>query len=441
MAEKIPPQNLDAEISVLGAMMLEKEAIPKVVELLTGDDFYKNAHKEIFKSVISLYDRGEPVDLVTLANELKKGGDLERIGGATYLTSLLDSVPTAANVEYYAKIVKDKSLLRAIIDASTQIVQMGYADGDAKKTIDKAQSMLYNVAAEKGAGGFVSMRKLVKDSFEYIESLSSRKAFLTGVETGFVEFDKMTNGLQASDLIIIAGRPGMGKSAFCLNIAAHASIEQKLPVGVFSLEMSSEQVVQRMLFSEARVPGKKLKDGYGSSEDWPKLTIAAGRLSEAPIYIDDSPGLNVLEVRTKARRLQTEYGIKLLIIDYLQLMTSYEKAESRQQEVATISRSLKGLAKELRIPIIAVSQLNRAPETRKEGAKPRLADLRESGAIEQDADVVSFVYREEYYERDKEELKGKAILILEKQRNGPTGEVDLIWISDYTKFENPASRA
>ena len=440
MAEKIPPQNLEAEISVLGAMMLEKEAIPKVVEFLMGDDFYKNAHKEIFKSMISLFDRGEPVDLVTLANELKKGGDLERIGGATYLTSLLDSVPTAANVEYYAKIVKDKSLLRAVIDVSSQIVQMGFADGDAKQTIDKAQSMLFNVATEKGSRGFVPMSKLVKDSFEYIESLSNKKVYVTGVATGFVEFDKMTNGLQPSDLIIIAGRPGMGKSAFCLNLAAHVSIEQKLPVAVFSLEMSSDQVVQRMLFSEARVAGKKLKDGYGSSEDWPKLTKAAGRLSEASIYIDDSPGLNVLDVRSRARRLQAEYGIKLLIIDYLQLMTSYEKMESRQQEVATISRSLKGLAKELRIPVIAVSQLNRAPEARKEGAKPRLADLRESGAIEQDADVVAFVYREEYYDRDKEDLKGKALLILEKQRNGPTGEVDLIWISDYTKFENPATR-
>jgi len=438
MQEKIPPQNLEAEISVLGSMMLEKEAIPKVLEILDENDFYKNAHREIYRAILALYDRGEPVDLVTLANELKKGGDLERIGGAIYLTSLLDSVPTAANVEHYARIVREKARLRSLIEVSTRIVQMGYEEEDAQKTIDKASSMLYSIIGPKEGRGFLSMKQLVKDSFEYIETLYHRKEYVTGLSTGFIEFDKLTSGLQPSDLIVIAGRPSMGKSSFCMNIAAHVAIEEKKPVGVFSLEMSRDHLVQRMLCSEARVEMNKLRTGFLGAADWPKLTTAASRLSEAPIFIDDTPGPNVLEVRAKSRRLKTDYNIALIVIDYLQLMSSYEKMESRQQEISEISRSLKSLARELEVPVIAVSQLSRAPETRKEDFRPRLSDLRESGAIEQDADLVAFIFREEYYHPDKKDVQGKAEIIIGKQRNGPVGTVELAWLGAFTRFENLA---
>lgn len=438
MIEKIPPQNLEAEMSVLGSMMLEKEAILKVIELLQEEDFYRDAHREIYKAICRLYDKGEPIDLVTLANELTREGILEQIGGATYLTTLLNTVPTAANVEYYAKIVKEKSMLRSLINASTQIIQMGYEEGDANIVIDKAQSLIFGVTDERTRRGFVPIKQLVKDSFEYIESLYHRKEHVTGLATGFVDFDLLTSGLQPADFIVIAGRPSMGKSAFCANIACHIAIEEKKPVAIFSLEMSRDQLVQRMLCSEARVDMNKLRTGYLSEEDWHPLTAAASRLTEAPIFIDDTAGISVLEVRAKARRLKAEYDIALLIIDYLQLMQFHEKVESRQQEISEISRSLKSLSRELNIPLVVVSQLSRAVETRKEDYRPRLSDLRESGAIEQDADVVGFVFREEYYRKDDEKVKGLAEIIIGKQRNGPIGEVKLAWLGRFTRFENLA---
>ena len=438
MMEKIPPQNLEAEMSVLGSMMLEKESILKVIEMLNEEDFYKDAHREIFRAIVVLYDKGEPIDLVTLANELGKGVILEQIGGATYLTALLDTVPTAANVEYYARIVKEKSMLRSLINASSQIVQMGYEEGDANEALDRAQSLVFGIAQNRMGRGFVSIKQLVKDSFEYIEALYHRKEHVTGLSTGFKDFDLLTSGLQSADFIVIAGRPSMGKSALCLNLAAHIGIEEKKPVAIFSLEMSRDHLVQRMLCSEARVDMSKLRTGFLSEEDWHPLTTAASRLSESPIFIDDTPGISVLEVRAKARRLKAENDIALIIIDYLQLMEAHERVESRQQEISGISRSLKSLARELNIPLVVVSQLSRAVEIRKEDFRPRLSDLRESGAIEQDADLVAFVFREEYYHPDDEKIRGLAEIIIGKQRNGPVGKVKLAWLGRFTRFENLA---
>jgi len=438
MLEKIPPQNLEAEMSVLGSIMLEKESLLRVLEVIKEEDFYKDAHKEIYRVMLGLYDRGEPIDLVTLANELNKEEKLERVGGATYLTTVLNTVPSTANVEHYAKIVKEKSMLRALITASNQINQMSYAENDANETLDRSQSIIFSIAQDRISRGFISVKQLVKDSFEYIENLYHRKEHVTGVATGYKEFDTMTSGLQKADLIIVAGRPSMGKSAFCLNIATNVAILEKKPVAMFSLEMSKEHLVQRMLGSEARVDMSKLRTGFLSDEDWSPLTTAASNLSEAPIFIDDTPGISTLEIRAKARRLKQEHDIGLIIIDYIQLMKGGSGSESRQQEISDISRSLKSLARELNVPLIGVSQLSRAVETRKEDFRPRLSDLRESGALEQDADLVVFVFREEYYKPDDEKLKGMAQIIIGKQRNGPVGKVDLAWIGRFTRFENLA---
>jgi replicative DNA helicase len=434
--EKLPPQSLEAEMAVLGAMLMEKEAIYKAVEMVSEETFYKDAHRKIFRAILSLFDKNEPVDLVTLTEKLKETGNLDEVGGPGYLATILNSVPTAANIDYYLKIIQDKALLRALLTAATNIVEMSYQqEGEAFEILDKAEQMIFNLVQRKTTKSFVPLKELLHDSFEVIEALYAKKRIVTGVPSGFKEFDVLTSGFQPSDLIIIAGRPSMGKTSFALNIAQNVGVRERLPVAIFSLEMSKEQLVQRMLCAEARVDAIKLRTGYLSESDWPRLTTAAGVLNEAEIFIDDTPAISDLELRAKARRLKASHDIKLIIVDYLQLMKTKRKTENRQQEIAEISRSLKSLARELNVPLIALSQLSRAVEARQE-RRPQLSDLRESGALEQDADLVAFVYRRERYH--PEEDKGIAEIIVGKQRNGPTGVVKLAFIKEYARFENLA---
>jgi replicative DNA helicase len=436
-SHKLPPQNVEAEQSILGGILIENEALHKVMEILTVDDFYRDAHQMIFNAMLDLSERGEPADLITLMNELRKLNRLDSIGGASYLASLSDSVPTAANIEYYAKIVKEKAVLRKLIQTSTEIITKSYEDReDVEELLDEAEQSIFEISENRVKPSFYPIKKIVKDSFEIFQRLYEKKELVTGIPSGFKELDRMTAGFQPSDLIIVAGRPSMGKTAFCLNLAQYAAIENKIPIAIFSLEMSKEQLVIRMFCSEAHVEGNRLRTGFLNESDWPKLTIAAGNLSEAPIFIDDSPALSVLELRAKARRLKGEYGLGMLIIDYLQLMRGRAKVESRQQEISEISRSLKALAKELNIPVIAVSQLSRKTEERT-GNRPQLSDLRESGAIEQDADLILFLYRDEVYNRSEDNPnKGKAEVIIGKQRNGPIGKVELAFWDKFTTFKD-----
>ena len=435
-SHKLPPQNIEAEQSILGGILIENKAINKVMEILTDDDFYRDAHRKIYNAIINLSERDEPADLITLTNELRKMDQLDSIGGASYLASIIDSVPTAANIEYYAKIVKEKSILRRLIQTSTEIITQSYEDqGDVEGFLDEAERAIFEISEKRVKPSFYFIRDIVKDSFKTIEKLYEKKELVTGVPSGFKELDQRTAGFQPSDLIIVAGRPSMGKTAFCLNAVQYAAIEKGIPVAIFSLEMSKEQLVIRMLCSEARVEGTRLRTGYLSESDWPKLTLAAGNLSDAPIYIDDTASLSILELRAKARRLNAEHGLGILIIDYLQLMRGRWKAESRQQEISEISRSLKALAKELHIPVIAVSQLSRKTEERRD-FRPQLSDLRESGAIEQDADLILFLYRDELYNRSEDNPnRGKAELIIGKQRNGPTGKIELAFLDKFTTFK------
>jgi len=437
--EKVPPQNLEAEIAVLGSMLIEEEAIGQAVETAKASFFYRDAHKKIFQAIVDLYSSNKAVDLVTLTEELKKKGALEEVGGAAYLTELTAAVPTAANVAHYAKIVKEKAILRNLINTATQIVAQSY-DGqqDANVLLDKAERLIFDISGSQLQGISVSIKDIIKDSIEAIEGFYRRKAHVTGLPTGFDDLDMMTAGLHGGELIVIAGRPSMGKSALSACIAEYVGVQEQKPVAIFSIEMSKEQLVQRMLCSHARVELQKARSGFLTQSDWPKLVTAAGRLAEAPIYIDDSAGLTALELRAKARRMKSRHNIELIIVDYLQLMTGSTNIENRQQEISEISRSLKALAKELSLPLIAVSQLSRAPEKR-ETFRPRLSDLRESGAIEQDADVVMLLFREEYYS-PKETNKGIAEVIVAKQRNGPVGSQNLIFLSEYTKFENLSRR-
>lgn len=437
--EKVVPQNLEAEMSVLGSMLIEEDAISRAVEILNDSHFYKQAHRKIFSAIINLYENDQAVDLITLTERLKKDGTLEEIGGASYLATLTNVVPTAANVAYYAGIVKEKALLRSLIQASTQIVTESYdATKDVDSLLDKAESLIFEITQREVGGGFAMVKDVVKGAIETIDKLYQKKEYVTGVATGFREFDIKTAGLQASDLIIVAGRPSMGKSSFVTCVAEHAAIVDKHMVAVFSLEMSKEQLVQRMLCSRARVDAHKVRTGYLSQSDWPKLTNAAGKLSEAPIFIDDTPAISVLELRAKARRLKAHHDIKLIIVDYLQLMQGPAKAENRQQQISEISRSLKALARELEVPIVAVSQLSRAVEARTDH-RPQLSDLRESGAIEQDADLVVLLLREEYY-MPTDENRGLAEVIIAKQRHGPVGSIKLAFINEYTRFENLSFR-
>lgn len=383
-----------------------------------------------------LFERTQAVDLITVTEELRKRKALETIGGASYLAQLTSLVPTAANLEYHARIVKEKALLRGLIQTATQIIQESFdAAGEGTAVLDRAERMIFDISQQRIEGKFVRVSEIIKGSIEAIDKLYQRKEHVTGLASGFHDFDTKTAGLQPSDLVVIAGRPSMGKSAFASGIAEHAAVVLKKPVAFFSLEMSKEQLVQRMLCSHARVDAQKVRTGYLSHSDWPKLTSAAGKLSEAPLFIDDTPGMSVLELRAKARRLKSQQNIELIVVDYLQLMEARNRSESRQQEISEISRSLKALAREIGVPLIAISQLSRAVESRT-GNRPQLSDLRESGAIEQDADLVVFLFREEYYNAT-EENRNKAEAIIAKQRNGPTGSVDLVFLKEWTRFDNP----
>ncbi|MBI5207669.1 MAG: replicative DNA helicase [Candidatus Firestonebacteria bacterium] len=438
--EKIQPQNIDAEIAVLGAMILSRESIPKVMEILSREDFYKTAHQKIFDSILILFDKNLPVDLVTMNEELNKQNVLSEIGGSLYLANLVESISTVANVDYHAKIVKEKSILRSLIITATDIVNKTYENTqDVDSLLDQAEHAVFNIAQYKIRQTFVPINAIVKNAIEVIEDLYHRKQHITGVPTGFKDLDMATSGFQPGELIIVAGRPSMGKTSFCLSIAQNASIQYKIPTAIFSLEMSKEQLVQRLLCGEARIDAHKVRTGFLSESDWPKLTIAGGKLSSAPLFIDDSAINTVLGMKAKARRLKAEHNLGLIVIDYLQLINSDVRGENRQQEISSISRGLKAMAKELNVPVVALSQLSRAVETRGGEHRPQLSDLRESGSIEQDADVVTFIYRAEYYEELRnEENEGIAEIIIGKQRNGPITTLKLAFIKEYTRFENLA---
>jgi replicative DNA helicase len=433
----IPPQNIEAERSVLGAMMIDDEAIGTALEILDVSWFYENSHSQIYSAILDLYNNRKNVDLVTLSDKLKNDGTIDVVGGIPYLSMLIDLVPTAAHIEHYAQIVKEKGILRKLIKNATQIVNISYeAKGNVAEIVDTAERLVFEISDLKHRQQSVHIKELVKASIEKIDSLYQRKEHVTGLPAGFVEFDRMTSGLQPADLIVVAGRPSMGKSAFAATIMEVVGVEQKKGVAFFSLEMSKEQLVQRMLCSLARVDAHKVRSGFLSPSDWPKLTSAAGKLSASKIFIDDTPAISALELRAKARRLKSHHDIQLIIVDYLQLMRGVVKTESRQQEISEISRSIKALARELGVPIIALSQLSRAVESRQDH-RPQLSDLRESGAIEQDADLVCLLMREEYY-NPTEENKGVAEIIIAKQRNGPVGTIKLSFIKEYMRFENLA---
>ncbi|MFA4916321.1 MAG: replicative DNA helicase [Syntrophales bacterium] len=436
---KVPPQNIEAEQSILGGILLANQYLNNVIEILDKSDFYSESHRKIFAAILELSDRNEPSDLITLSNILKEKKQLDLVGGTTYLASLVDNVPSAANIAHYAKIVKEKSILRRLIGTATDILSRSYDSGaNVDNVLDDAEQAIFEISENKIKPAFFPIKGLIKDSFKTIEKLYERKELVTGVPTGFEKIDELTTGLQKSDLIIVAGRPSMGKTALVLNIARYAALEAGITVAIFSLEMAKEQLAIRLLSSEARVDSMRIRRGMLGETDWPKLTTAAGRLSDVPIYIDDTPAIMVLEMKAKARRLTAEVGLGLIVIDYLQLMRSGSGRDSREQEISEISRSLKALAKELNVPVVALSQLNRRVEDRP-NRRPQMADLRESGAIEQDADVIAFIYRDEVYNRSEDNPeKGLAEIIIGKQRNGPTGMVKLAFLEKYTRFENLA---
>ncbi len=431
--DRMPPQAIEAEMAVLGSMLLENEAVSKAIELLDETAFYRTAHQKIFQASVKLFEKQNKVDMLTVADELEKMSSLDDAGGAYYLTELVNRVPSAASVDYYAKIVLEKSLLRKLISISTEITSDAYdAREDAIEQIDNAEQKIFTLSERKLRKGFLSIDPILHDTFEIIDSYHKRKGSVTGVPTGFKKLDELTSGFQNSDLIIVAGRPSMGKTALCLNIAHNAAVSHQFPVGIFSLEMSNTQLAMRMLCSEAKVDSHKVRTGRLPDDEWPRLSTTVGKLSEAPIFIDDSAALSVLEIRAKARRLKAEKNVGLIIVDYLQLVKGPKFAESRQVEISLISQSLKALAKELDIPVVALSQLSRAVESRGGDRKPILSDLRESGAIEQDADVVMFIYRPEVY--GPTEHPGVAEIIVAKQRNGPIGSVELHFHKNYVLF-------
>lgn len=430
---RVPPYSLEAEQSVLGAMFLSQDALYVAVERLRPDDFYKDAHKNIFKTIAKLSENHEPVDLITAAEALRSENILEQIGGVTYLTTLTETVPTAANIEHYCNIVEEKAILRRLIKTSSDILAMAYENkGDVEEILDESERRIFEIVQKQRIENFYHIKDVLFSTFERIEELYNNEGGITGVPTGFPDLDEKTSGFQPSDLILIAARPSMGKTAFALNIAQNAAIRHQIPVAIFSLEMSKEQLVQRMLCSESNVDSHRLRTGRLREEDWPRLARAMGPLSEAPIFIDDTPGISSIELRAKARRLKAEDGLGMIIIDYLQLMSGRANSENRQQEISEISRSLKALARELNVPVVALSQLSRAPEMRADH-RPILSDLRESGSQEQDSDLVAFLYRDDYYDPESEK-KNIAEIIIAKQRNGPTGTVELAWLPQFTKF-------
>lgn len=432
--EKGLPSNPEAERSILGAILLDNTVCNQAIELLRREDFFLDSHRRIYDKMVALTERGMPIDLITLTDELRRAAEFEQIGGATYIASLIDGVPRTDTIEHYAKIVKQKAMLRRLITASNQIIARAFdEEDDPDIIIDQAEQMIFQIAEDRVRQGFQYIGDVAQRRLEQIEQMAGRPEMITGVPTGFTDFDQMTSGLQRQDLIIIAARPSMGKTALALNMAQYAA-KNGHTIGIFSLEMSAEQLVSRLLCSEARVDAHRLRTGYLNREEWARLADALRRLTETQIYIDDTAGVGVLEMRAKTRRLKAERGLDMLIIDYLQLMSGRGRIESRQQEVSQISRDLKGLAKELDVPVVALSQLSRAPEQRSEH-KPQLSDLRESGAIEQDSDVVCFIFREEVYNQT-EENQGKAELIIAKQRNGPTGSVGIAFLKQFTRFEN-----
>src|SRR5918911_1537692 len=442
VVERTLPHNLEAERSVLGAILLHNDAFNLAAEVIDAGDFFRVAHRRIFDKMVTLVERGDAIDLVTLKEELNRAGELDEVGGPAYITALVDGVPRSTNVEHYARIIKEKATLRNLISSATKILATAYdAEEDADVILDRAEHAIFAIADDKVRDGFVSLRDLAQSSLDTIEQLHARKELITGVPTGFADLDEMTSGLQPSDLVIVAARPSMGKTSLVLNMAQHVGTKTDMSVGIFSLEMSKEQLFLRMLTGEARIDAHRLRGGFLGERDWGKLSQAIGTLSEAKIFIDDTPSIGVLEMRAKCRRLMAEHGLNLVIVDYIQLMQGRGRFENRTLELGAISRSLKGLAKELRVPIVVLSQLSRAPESRSDH-RPQLSDLRESGALEQDADLVALIYRDDVYNKDPENPNaGTAELIVAKQRNGPTGVVRLAFLREQTRFANLAPGA
>lgn len=437
LSDRVPPQSKEAEQSVLGSMIIDKEAIYAAAELLADQDFYSTAHQKIFSGIISLSEKGEPVDLVTLSEELQQNQCLEDVGGRSYLVTLANAVPTAANVQYHSQIVREKAILRALIQAATGIVSRSFdAPANVDEFLDEAEQLIFEIGRRGKHQGFASLKDVLVQAFDSIEKLYDEKKGVTGLATGFADLDRITSGLQKSDLIVIAARPSMGKTTLALNMTQQIAVKEKMPTAFFSMEMSKEQLAQRLLCSEAQIDAQNMRRGFLSQDEWHKLTRAVGPLSESPLYIDDSASLSVMEVRAKARRLKAEKGLQAIFVDYLQLMRGFSRFESRQQELSEISRALKALAKELSVPVVALSQLSRAVEKRPD-RRPILSDLMESGGIEANADLVMFIYREAYYTKDTE--KGNiAEISIAKQRNGPTGMLELYFLDRFTKFANIA---
>lgn len=439
--DRVPPQNIEAEQSVIGSILLENDVLPTVIEYLRPDDFYKDAHKRIYSAMLELYERNEPIDLITLTEQMRRREELEIVGGASYLSSIVNLVPTSANVRYHARIVREKATLRNLITTATEIIRMGYEPEttglDVDQILDEAETKIFSISEKRVRSSCIHIKDVLKDTIELVDRLYNKKELITGIPSGFIDLDVTTTGFHPGDLIVVGARPGMGKTTFCLNIATYVAINVKVPVAIFSLEMTKEQIVLRMVCSEAEVDSKAVRSGYHSKEDYKRLVNAAGRLADAPIFIDDSFN-SVLDIKAKARRLKAEHGLGLIIVDYLQLMSGIGTYSQREQVISDISRSLKALAKDLSVPVIVISQLNRGCELR-ENKRPNLADLRESGAIEQDADVILFLYRGEYY-KAKDAIPGVAEVNIAKQRNGPTKVINLTFIDKYTRFKDFTDR-